>query len=106
VGHEIRYAILQSCVGVSSQHRQSRPVVNSLPDVIKINFCWVGAVRQFGGSLSAPGRGELALWWREAKAAGGDVVSTYGFLNDVLRDVVDLEVLLRGTATIELRQAR
>jgi hypothetical protein len=74
--------------------------------VIKINFCWVGAVRQFGGSLSPPGWGELALWWREAKGAGGDVVSTYGFLDDVLRDVVDLEVLLRATATIGLRQAR
>jgi sugar/nucleoside kinase (ribokinase family) len=64
------------------------------------------SVRQYGGSLSAPGWGELALWWRHAKAAGGRLANDYGFLDDVLFDVVDPEVLLRATATIGLRQAR
>ena len=51
------------------------------------------AVRQFGGSLAAPGWGDVADWWRStsARAADGDlkasyVLRDYGFLEDLLPD--------------------
>ncbi|MHA6512370.1 carbohydrate kinase family protein [Tessaracoccus sp. Z1128] len=51
------------------------------------------AVRQFGGSLAAPGWGDIADWWRlnSARAADGDlkaayVLRDYGFLHDLLPD--------------------
>jgi sugar/nucleoside kinase (ribokinase family) len=79
------------------------------PLVHRLRFANLAAalsVRQFGGSLSAPGWGELALWWRSTQSAGGTLAADYGFLDDVLESVDDPEVLLRATATIGLRTAR
>ena len=79
------------------------------PLVHRLRFANLAAalsVRQFGGSLSAPGWGELAVWWRATQAAGGTLAADYGFLDDVLASVDDPEVLLRATATIGLRAAR
>lgn len=49
------------------------------------------AVREYGGSLAAPGWGDLSDWWRCAKlrAAGGDPtavehVSRYGFMDEIV----------------------
>lgn len=49
------------------------------------------AVRQFGGSLAAPGWGDIADWWgrMRGRAAGGEqkaasVVEKYGFLADLV----------------------
>ena len=49
------------------------------------------AVRQFGGSLAAPGWGDISDWWRCVKlsAADGDVsaagkLERYGFLDDLV----------------------
>ncbi len=49
------------------------------------------AVQQFGGSLAAPGWGDLSDWWRCAKerAASGDAAavelrSHYGFMDDIV----------------------
>ncbi|MDO5737161.1 MAG: PfkB family carbohydrate kinase [Propionibacteriaceae bacterium] len=49
------------------------------------------AVREFGGSLAAPGWGDLSDWWRCAKrrASGGDALAVelqrqYGFMDDIV----------------------
>jgi len=51
------------------------------------------AVQQFGGSLAAPGWGDITDWWRltSARATGGDLKAAYllrdyGFLADLLPD--------------------
>ncbi len=64
------------------------------------------SVRQFGGSLSAPGWGDLAQWWEQTRAEDAELAEAYGFLDLLLRDVTDREILLRATATIGLRPAR
>ena len=61
------------------------------------------AVQQFGGSLAAPGWGDIADWWHEAdqRASGGSAqwLRRYGFLRDVVRDV-PRGAMRRATATI------
>ena len=43
------------------------------------------AVQQFGGSLAAPGWGDIADWWHEARTgADADLVRRYEFLDGVL----------------------
>ncbi|MET4060211.1 sugar/nucleoside kinase (ribokinase family) [Arthrobacter sp. UYP6] len=50
------------------------------------------AVQHFGGSLAAPGWGDIVDWWTAAKATASrsaedaDVARRYGFLDDVLPD--------------------
>lgn len=51
------------------------------------------SVQHFGGSLSAPGWGDIADWWQAARCAGGrghaggseaELARRYGFLDDVI----------------------
>ena len=55
------------------------------------SLCSSLAVQQFGGSLAAPGWGDISDWWRSVKlrAADGDVsaagkLERYGFLDDLV----------------------
>jgi sugar/nucleoside kinase (ribokinase family) len=61
------------------------------------------AVQQFGGSLAAPGWGDIADWWHvtEERASGArsQWLRRYGFLRDIIEDV-PLEAVRRATATI------
>ncbi|GAA4359925.1 PfkB family carbohydrate kinase [Angustibacter luteus] len=61
------------------------------------------AVQQFGGSLAAPGWGDIADWWHQAdqRTSGGSAqwLRRYGFLRDVVRDV-PRGAMRRATATI------
>ena len=68
-------------------------------------LCSSLAVQQFGGSLAAPGWGDLADWWAQQKA-GTDASSyhrsllrRYAFLDDLVPDV-PLGVGRRASATI------
>ncbi|RWZ68255.1 hypothetical protein ELQ92_03235 [Labedella populi] len=48
-------------------------------------LCSALAVQQFGGSLAAPGWGDIADWWARTRAAGeSDLVRRYGFLDDAV----------------------
>ncbi|GAB3618280.1 PfkB family carbohydrate kinase [Okibacterium endophyticum] len=48
-------------------------------------LCSALAVQQFGGSLAAPGWGDIADWWDAIRAKGEeDLIRRYGFLTDVL----------------------
>jgi sugar/nucleoside kinase (ribokinase family) len=61
------------------------------------------AVQQFGGSLAAPGWGDIADWWQaaEKRAAGArsQWLRRYAFLRDIVNDVPQ-EAVRRATATI------
>ncbi len=61
------------------------------------------AVRQFGGSLAAPGWGDIADWWGLAstRAAGGDLKAAY-----VLRDYEFLRELLPDHPVLGVRRAQ
>ena len=61
------------------------------------------AVRQFGGSLAAPGWGDIADWWGLAstRAAGGDLKAVY-----VLRDYEFLRELLPDHPVLGVRRAQ
>ena len=55
------------------------------------NLCAGLSVQQFGGSLSAPGWGDIADWWSHLRlgprtSATATLVRRYGFLDDVLVD--------------------
>jgi hypothetical protein len=57
------------------------------------SLCSALAVQQFGGSLAAPGWGDITDWWRHLSdgAAGGDLRAAYTrggyeFLDDVVPD--------------------
>nr|WP_246131088.1 PfkB family carbohydrate kinase [Cellulomonas aerilata] len=59
------------------------------------------AVQQFGGSLAAPGWGDIADWWHRTKAQARDdeLLARYGFLGDVMpTDPVD--AVRRAEATL------
>ena len=59
------------------------------------------AVQQFGGSLAAPGWGDIADWWQRTRdeARDPDLLARYGFLDDVLpTDPVD--AVRRAEATL------
>ncbi|MFE3448270.1 PfkB family carbohydrate kinase [Nonomuraea sp. NPDC059194] len=64
------------------------------------------AVQQFGGSLAAPGWGDIADWWHEARAAAGQrgayaasLARRYAFL-DRLVPAVPIGAVRRAAATI------
>jgi sugar/nucleoside kinase (ribokinase family) len=58
------------------------------------------SVRHFGGSLSAPGWGDISDWWRATKAQGdAETVARYGFLQDFIPSG-DARLARRATATI------
>ncbi|MBP2337716.1 carbohydrate kinase family protein [Saccharothrix coeruleofusca] len=68
------------------------------------NLCAALSVQHFGGSLSAPGWGDIATWWRTVSRRSADdpELRAYGFLEDLLPDHGDAEVR-RASATIRLR---
>lgn len=48
-------------------------------------LCSALAVQQFGGSLAAPGWGDIADWWDATRASGDtELTERYAFLQDVL----------------------
>jgi sugar/nucleoside kinase (ribokinase family) len=66
------------------------------------------SVQHFGGSLSAPGWGDIADWWRLMKAAAAghhadsseaELAARYGFLDDVIPGG-SRRAVRRATATI------
>ncbi|HEV7907628.1 MAG TPA: PfkB family carbohydrate kinase [Pseudonocardiaceae bacterium] len=69
------------------------------------NLCAALSVQHFGGSLSSPGWGDIAAWWRTVSRREDDELSRYRFLDDLLPDHVDSEVR-RASATIGLRGPR
>jgi len=64
------------------------------------------AVQQVGGSLAAPGWGDIADWWHHAqqRASGGTAqwLRRYTFLAELVRDV-PAQAVRRATATIARR---
>jgi sugar/nucleoside kinase (ribokinase family) len=61
------------------------------------------AVQQFGGSLAAPGWGDLADWWHAVRDSGErELVARYGFLDDVLPPG-PVRAVRRAEATIAQR---
>lgn len=67
------------------------------------SLCSALAVRQFGGSLAAPGWGDITDWWHLAsrRAADGDLKAAY-----MLRDYAFLEDLLPDHPVQGVRRAR
>jgi sugar/nucleoside kinase (ribokinase family) len=70
------------------------------------NLCAALSVQHVGGSLAAPGWGDIADWWTEvrirAKAgdpASAELVPLYGFLDSVVPDG-PLRVVRRASATL------
>ncbi|MDQ6752132.1 MAG: carbohydrate kinase family protein [Actinomycetota bacterium] len=67
------------------------------------NLCASLAVQQVGGSLAAPGWGDISDWWHRMNTARDGVrkqwLRRYAFLEDVIVDV-PLEAVRRATATI------
>jgi sugar/nucleoside kinase (ribokinase family) len=67
------------------------------------NLCAALAVQQVGGSLAAPGWGDLADWWQRANARkgvqGSQWLRRYLFLEDIVRDVPP-EAQRRASATL------
>jgi sugar/nucleoside kinase (ribokinase family) len=68
--------------------------------------CAALAVQQFGGSLAAPGWGDIADWWHDVRAAAGhrgaygdSLARRYGFL-DSLVPTVPVGAVRRAAATI------
>lgn len=64
------------------------------------------AVQQVGGSLAAPGWGDVADWWQRSRerATGGTAawLRRYAFLDELVREV-PAEAVRRATATIARR---
>lgn len=71
------------------------------------SLCSALAVQHFGGSLAAPGWGDIVDWWKAAKASASrgeeaaDVVRRYGFLDEVLTDKAQ-NAVRRAEATFGL----
>jgi len=67
------------------------------------NLCASLAVQEVGGSLAAPGWGDIADWWQRANARrerqSSQWLRRYGFLEEIVRDV-PLAAQRRATATI------
>lgn len=68
------------------------------------NLCGALSVQHFGGSLAAPGWGEIMSWFRENldEIRPGETLSAYGFLMDLLPDIT-LDPVRRAGATLGLR---
>jgi sugar/nucleoside kinase (ribokinase family) len=67
------------------------------------NLCASLAVQEVGGSLAAPGWGDIADWWKRANARrerqSSQWLRRFSFLEEIVRDVPP-EALRRATATI------
>jgi sugar/nucleoside kinase (ribokinase family) len=72
-------------------------------------LCSALAVQQFGGSLAAPGWGDIADWWQQARRAGGggayaqSLARRYAFLDELV-PTAPVGAVRRAAATIA-RQA-
>lgn len=66
------------------------------------NLCAALSVRDFGGATAAPGWGEVAAWWAEARHSRR-MCKDYAFLDDVIPPGTPRAVS-RASATIGLRQ--
>lgn len=65
-------------------------------------MCSALAVQQFGGSLAAPGWGDIADWWHRVRDDGDrDLVARYAFLDGVL-PAGPLSAVRRAEATLTL----
>ena len=66
-------------------------------------LCSALAVQQFGGSLAAPGWGDIADWWQctRADARDDELLTRYGFLDDVL-PTEPVDAVRRAEATLTL----
>ncbi|WP_432562174.1 carbohydrate kinase family protein [Kineococcus sp. SYSU DK003] len=74
------------------------------------NLCAGLSVQQFGGSLSAPGWGDIADWWTHLRlgprtSATAQLVRQYGFLDDVLKEHPSASgtAVRRASATLAVR---
>jgi len=65
------------------------------------NLCAALSVQHFGGSLSAPGWGEIVAWWQEVRAGRhpAGLATEYGFLEDLLPGAA-LSPVRRAAATL------
>lgn len=68
------------------------------------NLCAALSVQHFGGSLSAPGWGDIADWWQATQAApdARELAARYAFLTDLVPSVA-VTAVRRATATIGLQ---
>lgn len=66
------------------------------------NLCAALSVRDFGGAMAAPGWGEVATWWTEARRHPR-TTKDYAFLDDVVPPGTPRAVS-RATATLGLRK--
>ncbi|WP_253778331.1 PfkB family carbohydrate kinase [Goodfellowiella coeruleoviolacea] len=66
------------------------------------NLCAALSVQHFGGSLSAPGWGDIAAWWRTVSRRDDSGLDGYRFLDDLLPDHSGV-IVRRASATIGLR---
>ncbi len=72
------------------------------------SLCSALAIQQFGGSLAAPGWGDIADWWRAARSRGAgtayeaSLARRYGFL-DAIVPTLPAGACRRATATIARR---
>jgi sugar/nucleoside kinase (ribokinase family) len=62
------------------------------------------SVRHFGGSLSAPGWGDIADWWRESRGIAG-LAQRYSFLDDVIPSGEPRSVRRAGATIARLSDA-
>jgi sugar/nucleoside kinase (ribokinase family) len=65
------------------------------------NLCAALSVRDFGGALAAPGWGEVAAWWHDARTSPR-MARDYAFLDDVI-PTESPRAVSRASATIGLR---
>jgi sugar/nucleoside kinase (ribokinase family) len=69
------------------------------------NLCAALSVQHVGGSLAAPGWGDITDWWSETRTRAGrdpvarELAGRYGFLDDVVPDG-PLRAVRRATATL------
>ncbi|MCG2621699.1 carbohydrate kinase family protein [Arthrobacter sp. I2-34] len=75
-----------------------------LPDRLAFaNLCAALSIQQFGGSLAAPGWGDIADWWERMNTSGqsvrGQWLRRYAFLEQLLPDVPP-QAVRRAAATV------
>jgi len=67
-------------------------------------LCAALSVQHFGGSLGAPGWGEIVGWWQAERARESAVSAEYAFLEDLLPGAA-LSPVRRAAATLQYRYA-
>jgi sugar/nucleoside kinase (ribokinase family) len=66
--------------------------------------CAALSVQHFGGSLGAPGWGEIVGWWQAERSRQSAVSAEYAFLDDLLPGAA-LSPVRRAAATLQYRYA-